>query len=175
MGNNVLGDRIIDCRRDRSSFAYRNAYSFIAGDMLTIVIDDEGEMQWAWIQRDFSAEYMPEQKKNKDFIKGMNKWRQEYPEFLHSGRVLATPEYFCQKHKLAIYQGDQDIDTVLGAVYQSSSGEKAFFLVNWTEETQTVKCSAVVGKEIWFNSKECKVLVQDSFDILPRTVVMVKI
>ena len=175
MGNNVLGDRILNCYKERQSLAYRNAYSFIAGDLLTIVINDEGEMQWAWIQHDFSKEYMPEQTQNKAFVRLMNEWRQARPEFLLEGRVLPLPAYECKKYTLAIYQGDQEVDTVLGCVYQASNGEKALFLVNWTDEPQIVKCAEFAGKRVWTSPTESTNVSGETLEIPVRSVVMLEI
>lgn len=175
MGNNVCGDMIFDCRQDRSSFAYRVAYSFIAGDLLTIVINDEGKMQWAWIQKDFSDAYMPEQKNNKEFIRCLNRWRQVYPKFLQTGKMLAVPKYDCKKHALKIETGDRETETVLSVVYQSSDGETAQFFVNWTEEEQPI-CFEKAQKGILLNQPNStgEVFEGNSLCVPARSVLMLK-
>lgn len=175
MGNNVLGDRILNCYKEKQALAYRNAYSFIAGDLLTLVINDEGEMQWAWIQRDFSKEYMPEQEQNKAFVRILNEWRQACPEFLLEGRMLPLPTYVCKKHRLAIYQGDQDVDTVLGGVFQASNGKKALFLVNWTGEKQTVRLNRFDSITIWSTPTQREIIVGDVLELSARSVIMVEL
>ena len=62
MGNQVGCEYSIDCRKSKEiNVLYRLAYSFVAGDLMTLVINNEGKIQWAWGQFDFSDEYMPEQ------------------------------------------------------------------------------------------------------------------
>ncbi len=174
-GNNVLGDRIFDCKRDKDCLAYRNAYSFVAGDMLTIIITQDGDMQWAWIQRDFSEEYMPEQEENKKFIRLLNGFRQKYPEFLHSGKMLRRPKSVCAKRNLAIFMGDREEDSVLSACYQSRSGEIATFFANWTREEQKVSADWLQGKIAYCSADtHGEYIKSDTFTVAPRSVVMVK-
>ncbi len=174
-GNNVLGDRIFDCRRDKDALAYRNAYSFIAGDMLTVIITQDGDMQWAWIQRDFSEEYMPEQAENKKFIKLLNGWRQKYPKFLHSGKMLERPKSVCAKRNLAIFMGDREEDTVLSASYQASDGQVATFFANWTREEQTVSANWLKGKRMYACvDSDGEEIQSNTITLAPRSALMVK-
>ncbi len=175
MGNNVCVTGIFDCERDKDNLAYRNAYSFLAGDLITIVLNDEGEMQWAWGQRNFEKSYQPEQSGNKAFICVLNGWRQAYPEFIHSGDMQRNPTYSCEKARLALYGRDEIVPAISCARYCASSGEIATFFVNWTKETQTLSCNETVGKAVYTQPNgKGEICENGVVSIAPRSVIMVK-
>ena len=175
MGNNVCVEDIFDCNRDKDNLAYRNAYSFLAGDLITIVLNDEGEMQWAWGQRNFEKSYQPEQAQNKAFIRILNGWRQAYPEFFHLGDMQRNPKYTCGKAKLYLKTREEIVPAISCARYRASSGEEATFFVNWTTKAQTLACDEMIGKKVYVQPKgKGYENVDGAIEIAPRSVIMVR-
>jgi hypothetical protein len=52
LGNQVCVDWHMDVNKSPESFYERIAYSFVAGDMLTVVITENGEIDWNWGKAD---------------------------------------------------------------------------------------------------------------------------
>ncbi len=146
MGNNVCGDVFIDCRKTPGIFQYRLAYSFLAGDILTVVINDEGGIQWAWGQRDFSPDYRPDREAALTLIKNLTAWRKACPEFLQRGRAQHPLPFDCTKTEIFTNRGPVAEPDVLSAAY-SYEGREVDFLVNWNDSERTVSGPALEGKE----------------------------
>lgn len=145
MGNNVCGDGIIDCRRTPDIFQYRLAYSFLAGDILTVVINDEGDIQWAWGQRDFSPDYRPDREAALSMIRTLTAWRKAFPEFLQLGRAIHPMTVQCGKSIIHTQAGPVEVPSVLTASYASGDHRMHFF-VNWKNESMTVQSPTLQGK-----------------------------
>ena len=146
MGNNVCGDAFIDCRKTPGIFQYRLAYSFLAGDILTVVINDEGDIQWAWGQRDFSADYRPDREAALTLIKNLTAWRKACPEFLQRGRAQHPLPFDCSETQIFTNRGPVAEPDVLSAAY-SYGGKEVDFLVNWNDSERTVSGPELAGKE----------------------------
>ena len=146
MGNNVCGDAFVDCRKTPEIFQYRLAYLFLAGDFLTVVIDDEGRIQWAWGQRDFSPDYWPDREASLSLIKTLTDWRKACPEYLQFGRALHPLSYECGMSSIVTRTGSVSVPDVQCASYEYG-GRTVHFLVNWRDVEVTVRSSALEGKE----------------------------
>ena len=53
MGNQVNVPQFFKSQYATENLLYRIAYSFIAGDMLTLVLDETGSAVWGWGEKDF--------------------------------------------------------------------------------------------------------------------------
>ena len=146
MGNNVCGDIFVNCRKTPEIFQYRLAYSFLAGDFLTVVIDDGGRIQWAWGQRDFSPDYWPDREASLSLIKTLTGWRKAMPEFLQFGRALHPLPYECGQSVIFTSTGSVSVPDVQCASYEYG-GKTVHFLVNWRNTDVTVHSQALEGKE----------------------------
>lgn len=165
MGNNVCGDDIIDCRRTPDIFQYRLAYSFLAGDILTVVINDEGDIQWAWGQRDFSQEYRPDREAALSLIRNLTQMRKEFPEFLQFGRAVRPLRLDCGKSLIYTKKGSIEVDDVLSASYEYG-GRRAHFLVNWKKESARVFSPSFTGREYLVAPGSGKTLCSDGNIVL---------
>ena len=166
MGNNVCGDMFIDCRKTPEIFQYRLAYSFLAGDFMTIVINDEGIIQWAWGQRDFSPEYRPDQEASLSLIKVLTEWRKACPEFLQCGRALHPLVFECRTSQIFTSTGPVNVPDVLTTSYEHN-GKALHFLVNWRNTEVKIHSSAFVGKEYTFHPNGEKIKCQSKDIVLP--------
>lgn len=177
MGNQVNGEYIINCRKSRDSLLYRLGYSFAAGDFFTFVINDEGKLQWAWGQKDFSEEYMPDGNSAIDLAANLNPWRTHFAKkYLHNGKMLkpmeTTPECY---EKLATITGDISIPCVLTACYRAEDDSVAQIFVNWTERMQKCRVKGVIGSTLVTDpagAESCK-LENENFEIKPLSAVLI--
>lgn len=138
MGNQCGCDSTIDREKTPYSMLYRIAYSFTAGDMLTLVLRENGKVSWAW-----GASWEvdpPEQEPIFELVKNLNGMRREYPEYFCYGKML-KPHTVSGTEKLPIYRFIGDtlfVPSVLSARWRAPSGEEAQVLVNWQKNEQTV-------------------------------------
>lgn len=146
MGNQVEALVPIDEKASPWNLALRLAHSFIAGDLLTIVIKDNGELHWSWCTK--WEVPVPPQKKHIDFIRHLNAWRRGAGRsFLYGGRMLAPAKLSGSTPvDLAIRWGRPlRYDGVLTSHWQAPTGEQAHFLVNYLDEAQRIQIN-VNGK-----------------------------
>ena len=135
MGNQVCAEGTINCRKTPLSLQLRLAYSFIAGDFLTMVVNDKGKLQWAWGQKDFSEDYMPNTDNAFGLIANMNAWRKgQFGDYLHFGEMV-KPLNISSENKVALYSGGriEDIEPFYTASYKLED-TKVQFVVNYTDE-----------------------------------------
>ncbi|MBR1543402.1 MAG: hypothetical protein IJ626_00715 [Muribaculaceae bacterium] len=171
MGNNVCGDYFVNCRQTPEIFQYRLAYSFLAGDFLTVVINDEGEIMWAWGQRDFSPEYKPDREASLTLIKRLTEWRKACPEYLQLGRARHPIRLECGKSKIFTNLEQINVPDVLSASYERK-GKTVHFLVNWRNAEVKVSSHALVGKKYSFHPDGERVSCSDGTVVMPPLTVM---
>ncbi|MCQ2448599.1 MAG: DUF6259 domain-containing protein [Clostridia bacterium] len=143
MGNQVCGEDVMGNNVDRFNLLYRMAYSFTAGDLLTLVINDEGRVQWAWGQSNFDADYMPDHDQTIAFAKTLNAWRKGVAgDYLNYGKMV---EPFTvsgiEKITLRTGVGPKKISPVLYRCYQNGN-KKGQIMVNYTDSTVTTTVNA---------------------------------
>ena len=141
MGNQVCGEGAMDGCRTKDNLQYRLAYAFAAGDFLTLVINDEGLVQWAWGQQNFDEAYMPDGDTAIRLARNLNAWRTGAGrKYLHTGRMIRPLEVTgAPLRELATKAGIRSVPAVLTARYEASDGEKGQFLVNYTTEPVAVR------------------------------------
>ncbi len=166
--NNFQGNQICMTLENKPySYTYRLAYSFICGDMFTIVLNGDGEVSDAWCKSD-----VVDKDKALSFIKTLNRWRVDQKEFLCEGK--ADKPLSIKVDKLAIKHEDNHefrFDAVLTSSFTNGK-EIASFLVNYDLEPHRVNFDSFV--KIYLDSK-CNSCVRDSSIIIPPlTVYMVK-
>lgn len=141
MGNQVIGEGCMADCATKENLWYRLAYSFVAGDFLTLVINDEGKIQWAWGQRDFSEDYMPDHDATLDFAEKLNAWRRgKAKKYLHTGKMVKPIEIITDTDFiLEVKLGKKIIKPVLTSRFEAEDGSCGQIVVNFTQNT--VKCS----------------------------------
>lgn len=158
MGNQVEGLVILDQERSPLNLMLRLAYSFCAGDLLTAVLKDGGDIHWAWCSKwEVTA---PPQEPLIAFIKHLNSWRKGVGKpFLFFGRMEKTipfdgPDH-AQLYLTARFHGESmDYSTVLASRWVSPDGREAQFLVNYSESNQTVHLKTDRAYSIWWRSED---------------------
>ena len=129
--NNFMGNQIcMMLSKEEYNYSFRCAYSFIAGDMLTAVIDDKGQIAYCWGNECFKAH--TEKTSALKILKNLNSWRQNGgKKFLHTGRMVKPLPVSCQKNSFIIENGSSlQVDEVLTSAYEFE-GERAQFIANY--------------------------------------------
>ena len=127
--NNFMGNQIGTMLSDEVyNYTYRAAYSFLAGDMITLVLGYDGHPVSSW----------GKDKKRLDkgivypFLKELTNWRTGAgKDFLHKGKMLKPQHVLCGKNRFVRYDGSEFwVDQVLTAAYRFK-GKRVQFLVNY--------------------------------------------
>lgn len=129
--NNFMGNQIcMMLSKEEYNYSFRCAYSFIAGDMLTAVIDDKGQIAYCWGSECFKAH--TEKTSALKVLRNLNSWRQNGgKKFLHTGRMVKPLPVSCQKNSFIIENGSSlQVDEVLTSAYEFE-GERAQFIANY--------------------------------------------
>lgn len=137
--NNFMGNQIcMMLSKEEYNYPYRLAYSFIAGDMLTVVMINEGEIAYCWGNECFRDHVNKEQAIK--LIKNLNEWRRkEGKSFLHLGKMVKPLKILCGTNDFIGEDGRRIVvDKVLTAAYEYK-GERLQFAVNYNDLPEIIK------------------------------------
>lgn len=154
MGNQVNVAQLFDLTKIPENFLYRMAYSFVAGDMLTFVLNETGNIQWSWGQKEFIQE--PEQKSILELAKILNDCRKTWKQFLHYGR-MERPFLIAEFGTINMPMRcgyTFKAPKLLTSCWKSEDGKHAQFIVNYSKEDVCYEIN--VSEETWLikNSKK---------------------
>lgn len=148
MGNQVCTHAAFDHKKSPENILIRTAYAFCCGDMLTVVLNDDGKFIFNWGYRDMDD--LPDQEALSMLIKNLNYWRQgEHRKYLHYG-IMEKP-YEVMSSKVIIYGArgfNHEYDRVFTSAWKTEEGEFGQFLVNHTKDTVT--CNVNLPENIKF-------------------------
>jgi len=132
LGNQVCVDWHIDYNKSPESFFERIGYSFSAGDMLTVVITENGEIDWNWgkLDRDKTP---PNQEYAGRLIKNLNYWRtNQGKKYLHTGSMIKPLPVECEKLEIWRNNGSKcEIPRIHTSAWEAQDGKTAQFLINY--------------------------------------------
>ncbi|MBQ8726681.1 MAG: hypothetical protein IJY84_06250 [Clostridia bacterium] len=175
--NNFMGNQICAMLEKKpNNFTYRLAYSFIAGDMLTVVINGKGELLYAWCDYVEPKEQTVDKSTALNFIKTLNAWRNKGgKKFLRGGKMIKPICIKTDKQSFLLEDGKTYLtpNSVLTSAY-SFGGERAQFLVNYNLAPMEVELESPCDAYFDVDLKICKKSV-NRLIIEPLSVVMLKI
>lgn len=138
-GNGVCMAFWFDHRRDPAFLQYRTVYSFVAGEVLSAVLKDNGRMHWAWVCS--WDEDAPDQALMTRLIGNLNRCRREEGhDYLVFGRMEKSIPVKCAKWSMTTSETPARIltlPTVLASSW-SFNGRRAQVLGNMSETEQEV-------------------------------------
>ncbi len=152
MGNQNCISAAVNHAENPDNLLYRVAYSFAAGDMLTVVLGDQGNILWDWgCSWDVP---LPDQEKVKTLIRNLNAMRRgPGRDYLRRGRmqqpypVLGTKD-FPFRLKKEWKDWVHHFPSVLSSRWTLEDGREGQILVNYFDCEQTVSVQAG-GREIY--------------------------
>ena len=172
MGNQVCMDGTFDYEKNPENLLMRMAYSFCAGDMMTIIITDSGKIVWNWGLRNF--EVLPDNKKILEFTRQANGFRKREGKYLNSGKMLKPTDLKLGKNEIIEKSGFKlHVDKLIQSKWLAYDGTWAEFLANYNDYDIDVQYPA---------GQPCKVIMGDSglqsdnmnFTVKAGSIVMVK-
>lgn len=132
--HNFMGNQVCaPFAYETAGICYRLAYSFAAGDMLTLVLNDEGEIMFHWGMRDFSKHSDKEQILT--LCKNIHRAQDERRDCLSDGRMIRPEAYSCAQHVIRLTEGPLELteNRVLSSAWETPAGERWQFFVNYTD------------------------------------------
>lgn len=154
--NNFMGNQCC-CGLEyaEDDFRYRTAYSFLAGDMLTIVIDENGDITHHWGAANDGVP-KPEQKNTIAFIKECNGWRRNAKQYLSYGDMQKPIAYECDKYRFYTAVRRQKFEKKVPAVMANTfsyEGKAATFFANYTDNDVEISVPRVDGERLYITSE----------------------
>lgn len=126
MGNQVCCPFSIQ----EDTLRYRLAYSFVAGDSMTLIVTQDAGLASHWGVRDFT--YAPDREKALRLIANLTKlYKDSARPYLCSGRMIPAPEVKCDGVSFEMPQfGKYTFPSVFSSAWQAEDGGRALILVN---------------------------------------------
>jgi hypothetical protein len=150
MGNQNAVSASIDIKKSPMNFLQRLAYSFCAGDMLTVIIRGNGDMIWDWGTK-WEAE-APDQQYIIQLVRNLNVWRNGIgKDFLVTGRMLKPlPFKGATNLPMITKPGERIINfpSVFTSNWQFGNDRKAQFFVNYLPREQEITLNISVLKDV---------------------------
>lgn len=151
MGNQNSSCAAISMEKSPDNLLFRTAYSFAAGDMLTVVLKNQGEIHWDWC----TPWDVPkvDQQSIKMLIRNLNAWRRGAAKpFLCFGRMekpyTLTGTY---EKELVLNSGEKHLyPSLLTSRWISPEGKEAQIVVNYSMDVQEfgLESESLSGREL---------------------------
>lgn len=180
--NNFMGNQCCcSMLYHEDDYCYRLAYSFLAGDMLTVVINEDGEVIHHWgAARE--NEKNPNQKSLYELISKCNSWRVNAKQYLCFGDMQKPLPYACEEYCLFEVFRRQNFEKKVPKVLSNAfsyGNKRADIFVNYTKEEVTISISQKAGEKIYATAEDYKnglsiVRSSEKLKIAPLTVVLIE-
>lgn len=174
--NNFMGNQVCAMlNKVEENFTYRLAYSFTAGDMLSLVTLGDDKVEYSWDDWIAPHDKTVDKQVAYDFIRMLNGWRQGAAgRYLHEGRMVRPVAVTCGKQHFILDDGSAYTpDEVLTTAY-TSGGMTLQFVVNYNRYEVTVNLSRAVGGYTDSNLT-AEFAPTDKLTLAPLSVVALKI
>ena len=141
--NNFMGNQCnlgyhLNFMESPYNLLWRIAYSFNAGDLLSLVLRDGGHLTWGWnVPWD---EEQPDERPVLELVRNLNAMRKKYPEYLSRGRMIKPlAKVSGGKWRLSTKRfGEVEYDSFFTSAWISPEGNCAQFVTNFLPFKQKV-------------------------------------
>jgi len=127
---NFMGNQV-SCpfRSDVDSLRWRMAYSFAAGDCMTLVLTPDGILMPNWGTRDF--EHAPDREKTLEMVKNLTRfYRDEAKPYLMNGRMIPAEDVQCASVEFEIIGRMRAFPALHTSAWEAADGKRAQVIVN---------------------------------------------
>lgn len=133
MGNQVFTQGIIKHEKSPFNILERVAYAFTAGDFITLVLNENGEIMWNWGAD--PKDGIPPQQPVKELVRNLNCWRRNYGKYLHTGDMCRGFEVLCDENIIERnFVGKTVRPKIHTSAWKAQDGSFGQFLVNYNED-----------------------------------------
>ena len=178
MGNQNTSYHTIDFKKFPDNIFYRFAYSFVQGDVLTVVLKEDGKIHWDWCTPWDEVEV--NQKEITSFIEMLNSLRQTHLKDILRFWKMAKPISFeCGEYVEEIkYGGKHCYPSVITSAFEQNQTFVQLF-VNYLPYAQEIKISPNDNKADFktenVDLKDIDLRSGYTLKIAPRSVVIMTI
>lgn len=158
--NNFMGNQVCSVghiQNDKSPFSAleRLTYSFVAGDMMTVILNQDGGFNWSWGQRDMNDQ--PDQESIVTLVRNLNLWRQgSAAKYLHTGRMVLPAPVSCKEMDLVRNDGSVlKLPAVHTSAWLAEDGTLGQILANYTWEPVTCRVRLPEGDCTLYETPDC--------------------
>lgn len=112
---------------------YRLAYSFAAGDCMTLVLDQDGQIKSRWGKSKIDYEYVPNQEPILRLVKNLTAFYHDRAKpFLFAGRMIEGRAVECGSLTFDRYDTEDlvTLPDILSTAWEAPDGRRAQILVN---------------------------------------------
>lgn len=135
---NFMGNQVsCGLSAQEDTLRLRMAYSFAAGDCMTLVLTPDGRFMSHWGNHDFSV--MPDREKALDFAANMQRfYREQAMPYLYGGRMVKPLSYECGVREYpTVFSGPALAPDCISTAWEYA-GARAQIFVNHTDREQRV-------------------------------------
>lgn len=173
--HNFMGNQVCaPFARDTEGLLYRLAYSFTAGDLLTLVLDTEpgeaGDIMPQWSLRTFDEK--PDRDEILSFAAQAHDWHAAYPA-LFAGAEMEKPAAVCGMHEIPLPGAGRVLteQAVMTSAWRDPvSGRTVEFLANYTDREQTAVFDRAVSLRRTPEAEPVAAARNDAIPVPPRTI-----
>lgn len=174
--NNFMGNQCgiadsIDCKASPENLLYRLAYSFISGDLLSVVLKDGGKIHWGWGALWELPE--PDQESAITLIRNLNAVRRKHGKFLQYGKMEKPRiETAGGTFPLHVCGRILTMDAFLHSSWTAPDGEMVEIIANFLPGPQSVRCKARRGFRMTVDGKPCE---SERFELNPLDAICITV
>ncbi len=167
--HNFMGNQV-DCQVEYSTegLCARIAYSFAAGDMITLVLNDDGEIMFHWGMRDFSR--VPDRDRIIGFCRELHSWHDKYPRLFCDGEMVKPLRYICETVELSLRCGGSRTEPAVYSTAWRTEGRNIQLFVNHSGGPVEVTLEKAA---VWLDSNGAQT-VSDRFTVAPLSAAAVE-
>jgi len=149
-GNQVCANYIFDHVKNPENILLRAAHSFICGDMLMLIINDNGDVVWNWSERE--EVLLPERSSIIELIKNLNAWRSGIgKDYLFDGRMIKPFDIKMPEPDVYTLKSGHEFlaEKLLTSRFLSQDGKTGQFIVNY--HPYEVECELLFDAQVDYN------------------------
>lgn len=177
-GNGVCAEWMSDRTKSSEDLLLRLAHSFVAGDLFTLVITENGEIAWNWGAKDPND--VPNQENIFKFVKNANTLRKREQKYLCFGKMIKGAPVQYGTCPFYTYGANEpmEIPALMHSSWMASDGTKATVIANYFDKVTkfTIDLSMYCGG-ILYNAQGKKLMDINEIvemEIEPLTAYIVK-
>ena len=166
---------------DEGDYCYRITYSFLAGDMLTIVLDNDGDIMhyWGSARRNVGK---PDQDSTYRMLEECNAWRRTAKEYFSYGDMVKPKEYVCEEFcEFTVIRREKFIKKVPKVMANAFvyKGKRADIFVNYEKEPVKVRVPISEKERVFlssedFTNRKWETRVNEEITIAPLSVILIE-
>ena len=166
---------------DEGDYRYRLTYSFLAGDMLTVVLDNDGDIMqyWGSARKNVGK---PDQEGCYALIREFNAWRNAAKKYFVYGDMIKPKSYTCEEYcEFTVVRRQEFIKRVPKVTSNAFAykGKRADVFVNHTTVPVTITLPKNAGERLYVSASafvhdEATMWREEQITVAPLSVVLVE-